>query len=163
MNKVPLVFVLLLFTSVPSKPQTAADLSSKYPVVSSYEVRPGILVIPSYASDRQVCELWIQKQNATRSGIRLDNYMSDELIKEIVDELVPPSVRGKSSRGEEWDGVDLIVGVVWIVSYQYENLTITVSQRTENPRQGPRILVITWKNRACKDEGKPLPLDHYPK
>jgi hypothetical protein len=40
------------------------DLSTKDPIVSSYEVRPGILATPRYTAEDQVCELWIQKQNA---------------------------------------------------------------------------------------------------
>lgn len=95
MKKATLIVVCLLCISGPCDPQTAADLSTKYPTVSSYEVRPGILATPRYTAEGQVCEMWIQKQNATRSGIRLDGYMSDELVKRVLDELVPLSIRGK--------------------------------------------------------------------
>ena len=162
MNKVLfLAFCWLVLVEV-SLCQTTADLRTKYPVVTSYEVRPGILMTPRYTPDGLVCEMSIQKQSVTRSGVRLDFYMNNKLIKELIDELVPSSVRGKPWNGSDWNGVVVTSGVINTTTYGFENLSVAVVDRSDEPRLGSMVVVITWKNRACKEEGKPIPLSRYP-
>jgi hypothetical protein len=90
--------IISLALALACRPQTVTDVSAKYPVVTSYEVRPGILMTPRYTTDGQVCQMSIERQRGTRSGVTLDSFMSDNLVKEIVDELAPLSERGKPAR-----------------------------------------------------------------
>jgi hypothetical protein len=49
--------------------QTSADLSAKYRPVTSYEVRPGVVMTPSYAADGQVCEMVLEKRQKSENGV----------------------------------------------------------------------------------------------
>jgi len=42
-----------------------------------------------------VCEIWVSKAQSTSGGVRLDSFKADKLIKEIVEELVPPPIAAK--------------------------------------------------------------------
>ncbi|HXN19909.1 MAG TPA: hypothetical protein VN875_16335 [Candidatus Binatus sp.] len=94
MNRAACVLFLLLGFAFPSRPRSPAGLSATYPVVTSYEVRPGVLMIPRYTADGQVCEMSFARQHTTRSGVYLDSVISDKLAIDISDELVPPAARG---------------------------------------------------------------------
>ena len=107
MNKASLVLSLGLVLALALKSQSVADLNAKYPVVTSYEVRPGILMTPKYSADGQVCQMSIERQRGTRSGVMLYSFMSDKLVKEIVDELAPRSERGEPRLGRE-DGAAIV-------------------------------------------------------
>jgi hypothetical protein len=70
-------------------------------VVTSYEVRPGNLMTPKYSADGQVCQMSIERQRRRRRGVMFDSFMSDKLVKEIVDELAPRSERCGPRLGRE--------------------------------------------------------------
>jgi hypothetical protein len=70
-------------------------------VVTSYEVRPGNLMTPKYSADGQVCQMSIERQRRRRRGVMFDSFMSDKLVKEIVDELAPRSERCEPRLGRE--------------------------------------------------------------
>jgi len=42
--------------------QTSDNLVAKYPAISAYEVRPGILMTAKYAGDGQVCEMVLERR-----------------------------------------------------------------------------------------------------
>ena len=163
MTKPAFLLLLALAFAAPSRSQTAADLSSKYPVVTSYEVRPGILMTPKYTSDGQVCQMSFERRHATNSGLDLDSYISVKLVREIVDELAPPSVRGKSSGGQEWAGWGIGLGPGNTEGgAEFENVSV-IAAGTAEPHRGPIIVLITWKNRTCKPEPNPMPPDQHPR
>jgi len=160
MNKTTIVLVLILTFAVPSRSQSDADLTSKYSIVKSFEVRPGILMTPKYAADGQVCEMSFERQHATRSRVQLDSIISDKLANDIVDQLVPPSVRGKASNSS---GMISTTGFGGTISYDYENVGVTFFIATDQPRPGTLAVVIAWKNRTCRNETNLLPLQQYPR
>ena len=71
MNKVSLLPLVGLFIAIGSQSQLSIELSAKYPVVTSYEVRPGILMTPKYSDDGQVCEMSFGRQRAIKSGVMM--------------------------------------------------------------------------------------------
>jgi hypothetical protein len=161
MNKAAFIIFLAFGFAAPSAPQSAADLSARYSVVTSYEIRPGILMTPRYTAVGQVCEMSIQRQIiAAKSGIYLDASISDELIKEIVDELAPPTERGKSLDDPEFSRLALYSGVSKSNFYSYENVDVDVATRSDT-RFGPLVILITWKNRTCKGEERTLPREQH--
>jgi hypothetical protein len=157
MNKSALVLLLVFGFATPSRSQSTAELSAKYPVVTSFEIRPGILMTPKYTDEGKICRMSFERQHATRSGNYLGSAISDKLAKDIVDQLVPPSVRGKESKSS---GVISIVGILMMTDYEYENVAVTFLGYPNDA--GAVLVVITWKNRICKNEGKQLPLEQYP-
>jgi hypothetical protein len=163
MNRAACVLFLLLGFAFSSGPQSAGDLSAMYPVVTSYEVRPGILMIPRYTADGQVCEMSFARQHTTRSGVYLDSLISDKLANDIYDELVPPAVRGHELHdAPDPSGTVVTVGSTDITLYNYENIQITYETLT-GQRPGVVAVVISWKNRTCRNEGNVLPLERYPR
>ncbi len=77
---------------------------AKYKVVEGYELRPGILVMPKYAGDGQVCEIVIQKEHYAGGVTNLYSTIPHNEILKIIDELVPASERGPSLKtlGQEY-------------------------------------------------------------
>jgi hypothetical protein len=154
-NKTLLILSLGLAFALACRLQTVDDLSAKYPVVTSYEVRPGILMTPRYTADGQVCQMSIERQRATRSGVMLDSFMSDRLVEEIVDELAPLSERGKPAR----IGLELKTGAVTQTLNAYDDISYDV---LDGPGR-ERAVVISWVHRTCKEEPERLPLQDYPR
>jgi hypothetical protein len=151
------VVFCLFFLAVSAGPQSPSEFAAKYPVVTSYEVRPGILMTPKYTDGGQVCEISFERQRATRSGNFLDSKMSDKLMESIEAELAPPAERGATvSAG----GMVITTGVVQTQVFDYANLTIERDSGGINWRE--RVVIIRWKNRTCKSEPNPLPLEQYP-
>lgn len=157
MNKA-LSILIVFFAALLSHPQSASNLGNRYPTVTSYEVRPGILMTPRYTADSQVCQMSIERQRATRSGVMLDSFMSDKLVKEIADELAPRAERGNPSPGPEGRAIVLAIGVVTTTTYLYQNTNIEVLDGTGRER----VVVISWKDRKCKEEPDSIPLQRYP-
>ena len=80
--------------------QSRDDLKKKYgqPVAETFLVRPGMIVTASYNSTGQVTELLIAPQltdliKSKSRGLR------QETLKEVIDELIPLSERGRGVFG----------------------------------------------------------------
>ena len=110
---------------------------------------------PRYTADSQVCQMSIERQRGTRSGVMLDSFMSDKLVEEIVDELAPRSDRGKPS---PYVGLMLKTGGVTEMVNGYEDISYDV---LDGPGR-ERVVVISWVHRTCKEEPEPLALQDYP-
>jgi hypothetical protein len=63
-----LTVVLVLNAALTAQPQQF----EKYRKVEAYEVRPGLLVMPRYASDDEVCEIGLERLLYSPELIRLD-------------------------------------------------------------------------------------------
>ena len=134
-----LTSVLLLLTVVPAAAQTSADLEKKYgPPVTLYAVRPGVFLSAKYSDSGQVCKMVIERMRRTESGGTIESTLTVELVKELIDELVPVPGRGEK---DKFYGLTLFFGTE-ITSYAYENVSIAL--------RGKTVLVIEWKNRPCK-------------
>ena len=65
--------------------------------VETYEVRPGILMMPIYSNAGEVCQIILEKRHVSLNGIDLDAEMSGEEIYKIFDEVAPKEERGSLS------------------------------------------------------------------
>jgi hypothetical protein len=64
-------FISLLFLANPRNERFA-----KYKHVEAYEIRSGVLMMPRYSADGEVCEVGIQKRNYSPEIVRLDSSLS---------------------------------------------------------------------------------------
>jgi hypothetical protein len=144
---------IFLFVAVPQQNNKFA----KYKAVEAYEVRPGILAMPQYSEDGEVCEIGLQRRHYSPEIIRLDASMSREEIDQIVDEFAPADERGAKAAGLA--GMDLIItdGVGMTQDIEYENILIQLESKasTDVKTTGEVIAsnaaaTIQWKARKCK-------------
>ena len=142
--------LLLLLTASPQKNSMA-----KYKAVEAYEVRPGILMFPTYTEDGQVCEIGLERHHYSPEIIRLDPNLSREDIDAIVDELAPTSERGPKSQNP-LDDLMLVAGPGMTRFEQYENVTVRIesavvakSKKTTTVDQVAAVII--WKHRKCND------------
>jgi hypothetical protein len=121
---------------------------SKYRRVEAYEVRPGILMMPRYAADGQVCEIAIQKDHYSSGTIQYDATLPREVVIQIFDELAPPAERGPQTINDELARLSLYAGasVTWFLDYK--NVSLDVSRPASSP--GDIVAVIQWKGRSCQ-------------
>jgi hypothetical protein len=142
---------MLLFLA--AKPQN--DKFSKYKSVEAYEIRPGILMMPRYAEDGQVCEIGLEMRHYAPETIYLDSSLSREAIDQIVDELALVSERGPKTKDF---GVGELVtgsGPGMTTLIDYKNVAVQIYSRVIS--HGERSIVvddsiaatIQWKNRKC--------------
>ena len=145
------VFVLVLGIAVATPGQTSADLGAKYRKITSYEVRPGIVMTPRYAQDGQVCEMIVEKRAKTDKDVIFGSSFAEKEWKDAVDELAPPSERGKDVTGLLNTTVD---GGFITADYTYEKVRIRV-QGVTRPKPTPAVLItITWSKRTCAEESR---------
>ncbi|MGD1062985.1 MAG: hypothetical protein ABR860_06960 [Terracidiphilus sp.] len=130
---------------------------SKYKKVEAYEIRPGILMMPRYTSDGQVCEIGLEKRHYSPEMIRTESALSSEEIDELVDELAPASVRGPKPSGLAGHDSILIDGHAITRTRNYENVVVEIdaaqSDRCKKGSicsDGDVVVTIRWKNRKCE-------------
>jgi hypothetical protein len=139
-----------LLLCIPANSQS--DRFSHYKPVETYEVRPGILMMPRYSKDGQVCEIGLQKQLYLPDDIFYDPALNRAEINKIVDELAPLTTRGKKI-----DGKDMIIqsGGGMSMNTEYENVSIVIYSDSSSQHQGKTVArdvvaTITWKHRTCQ-------------
>jgi hypothetical protein len=141
---------MLLFVAM--RPQSGKFPS--YKTVEAYEIRPGVLMMPRYSADGQVCEIGLERRHYSPEMIRLDSTLSRKEIDEIVDELAPENERGPKEVGLVGDLV-LIDGVGLTTTETYENISVEIDSRLM-PSKKLEIAeenvaaTLTWKNRKCQ-------------
>jgi hypothetical protein len=113
----------------------ASALRAKYgePLArETFRVRPNIEAVVNYGSGRQVCNIEIsQSQSATQE------------VDEVVDELVPPSTRGKILN----KGI-MASGRFTETVTSYEHVTISEPQDPDHPGKR-RAVRITFNRADC--------------
>lgn len=128
---------------------------SRYKAVEAYEVRPGVLLMPRYSADGQVCEIALERLEYSPEKINLDPDLSREEIDQIVQEVVPPEDRGPTPP----DFLKSLIsraGNSITTTTDYENVSVqTVGQvLAESHRHGiteaDRVATIRWKHRKCQ-------------
>jgi hypothetical protein len=131
--------------------QTSTELASKYSQVPAYEIRPGILMTARYAEDGQVCEMVIEKRHETPAKTDLSSAIPRQVVKQLIDELVPPAERGKPSKPYfKEDAESTISGGVEDRESDFENVSIkVVGSVSQSCDSGDEVIVIRWKKRAC--------------
>jgi hypothetical protein len=130
---------------------------SKYKSVEAYEIQPGILMMPSYTRDGQVCEIGLEKRHYSRELIRTGSAsFSNEEIDKLVDELAPESVRGPRTSAAAGRNSITIGSQIITATRNYENVAVSVySEKAGTCRgaictQGNAAVSIQWKNRKCE-------------
>ncbi len=134
---------------------TTRDKFAAYRAVDAYEVRPGILMLPKYSGDGQVCEIGLQRLHYTPGRIRLDSGLSREEIDRIFQEIVPASERGAALSGT---GGELITrtGDSITMSTNFENVSIDIiGEVSRAPGHGGYVVrnvvaTLRWLNRQCR-------------
>lgn len=135
------VMVLFVF----AKPQT--DRFSKYPAVEAYEIRPGVLMMPSYASDGQVCQIELEKRHYSNGTALLDSRLPHEVMMQIIDELVPPSERGPQTMNFGKEYMSAYSGNSVTTFAEYKNVSIDIYREASSA--GDVVAMIRWKNEGC--------------
>lgn len=141
------VCILFLTLVVAALGQTPADLSAKYPQVTAYKVRPGVLMTARFVADGQVCEMTLEKRQTTDTGIVFGETFSDTEVRSLVDDLVPENERGRNRTGPLNENID---GDFITTEYAYENALVRVYGIIRPAGSaGNRVIVITLPKRPC--------------
>jgi hypothetical protein len=144
-----LVFFMVLVSAMNSQRPFA-----KYQVIEAYEVRPGILMMPRYTADNEVCELGLERLHYSPKLIRLQSGLSRTEIDQTIDELVPLAERGNVIK--EINGLITQSGASLTTSMEYENVRIEIYgavlpfNRQGDMTVDEMIARITWKKRQCR-------------
>ncbi len=148
-----LSMIALMVTSV----KLSSNWIAKYPAVETYEIRPGIVMMPRYSKDGKVCEIGIERRHYIDRGIDVETQLWDDQINNIMDELVSPDERGaKLPKGPGLTDMINIDGVVITRNYDYQNVSIIIygtATRVSKKKDNIEDLgaIVRWKNRECKD------------
>ena len=140
-------FVLfwMVLVAIFASAQTSKDLAAKYPVISAYEVRPGILMTAKYAGDGQVCEVVLERHYSP-DQTDADSTIPSKLEDQLIDELVPAAERGPAT--SHWLRNSDVAGGVTHTERDFENVLIEIDGTVS---AGDKIVVIHWKKRTCSD------------
>jgi hypothetical protein len=144
--------------SVPVIARNGAQMDQpfeRYKLVEAYEIRPGILMMPRYASNGEVCEVGLEKRHYSPGLIRHGSDLSRKEIDEIADELAPPDERGAKSDILAGHELILTSGHGMTTISEYEHLTIEIHAWVlQSNEKGSTIeqdaAVIRWKDRKCE-------------
>jgi len=128
---------------------------AKYKAIEAYEIRPGILMMPRYSADGQVCEIGLEKLHYSPETIRLDSSLSRKEIDQIFDELVPADERGPKSK--DFAGTLITQGGHSLTTnIDFENVSIQIygDASPAAGKDGTTVDEVTatlkWKNRKCQ-------------
>lgn len=139
--------------------QTSNELAAKFPRVSAYEIRPGILMTARYAADGQVCETVLEARHYKTEQIDLGSTISRKVEDSLIEALAPENQRGKPTRSR-WLSTDIGGGVTY-TRRDFENVRVDIygaycgyqsrssAKQTPCNTGGDEVVVIRWKKRTC--------------
>jgi hypothetical protein len=147
-------FVVLICAAVLFQSSTDVDRQkfAKYTAIEAYEVQPGVLVMPRYAPEGQVCEVGLEKRHYSAKEISLNPSLSRGEIYRIFVELVPERVRGNKSGREDLTRA----GHSITTTIQFENVSLQIvseelsTAKKEEIVEGDTVGIIRWKARRCQ-------------
>ena len=124
----------------------------KYHAIKAYEIRPGIMMTPVYATSGDLCKISIERRHYSDNRVDMDAAMSKEQIMSMFDELVPRKERGgpdgRLPADTEISESDL--GML-AKSIPYKNVTFEMYGNKDRPeRQKYIAAIISWNNQQCK-------------
>jgi hypothetical protein len=142
--------MLLLPTSNPGRERFA-----KYKAVEAYEIRPGILMMPRYSADGQVCEIGLEKLHYSPEKIRLDSSLSRKEINQIFEELVSSDERGPKPTSLLEPGLTTFSGRGMVSDEEYQNVSIRIYGDVSPGGEAAATVdevtaTLKWKNRNCQ-------------
>jgi hypothetical protein len=160
---VPLLLVVVIYGAA-AEAQTQASLGAKYPVVSAYLVRPDVLMTAKFSDDGQVCEMELEKRHWTTGKVDTGPGMPRELVRRLIDELAPPSERGRPAKNYLRNNSEsTITGNVEFTESDFERVSIEIVGSTSPGEAGDVVVTIRWKNRACSVARPDRPLPTTPR
>ena len=134
---------LLCFFAKPSN-----DRFSGYKPVEAYEVRPGIIMTPTYSADGQVCQVVIERQHYLNGTVDLDSTMPHDAVNQIVNKLVPNEEKGPLTTDKEMARLSIYAGNTVTSFVDYKNISVDISRQPSS--RGDIVAVIKWKRELCK-------------
>jgi hypothetical protein len=144
----------LALTALFLLPKPQSEMFSRYKSVETYEIRPGILMMPKYAEDGRVCEVTLEKHHYSNETASLGSAIPRETITQLVDELVPAKERGPLAMNFGKEYVSAYSGNSITTFAEYENVSIQIFGIASPPTSaGDVVAVIQWKNRGCRLSG----------
>jgi hypothetical protein len=141
--------ILVVFCSFIVSGQTEQQLQSRLKRIAAFEVRAGIDVFPQFTSEGSVCQMVVEKREYLDSGnFDFDKTIPTALATQLVDELAPPSERGKQSKYLSPESY--IGGGASFIKQDYENVSVAMyGSSVDGKVSGARVIVITWPKRTC--------------
>jgi hypothetical protein len=147
-------FVVLVCAAVLFQSSTDVDRQkfAKYTAVEAYEVQPGVLVMPRYTAEGQVCEVGLEKRHYSTKVISLNPSLSRGEIYRIFEELAPERERGNKSGREDLTRA----GHSITTTIQFENVSLQIfseelsSSKKGEIVEGDVVGIIRWKTRRCQ-------------
>jgi hypothetical protein len=133
---------------------------SRLKAVETYEIRPGILMIPIYSDTGEVCRIILEKRHVSSESVDLEGEMPGKEIFGIFDELAPKKERGQPEGYEpESSNTTVYDGGTLTTFAAYENVSLQMHGKTKNRDMlkflegGGRYVAATidWKKRKCQD------------
>ena len=146
--------IVVVILAVPAPHQ----FPTGYRRLEVYEIRPGVLAMPKYADDGELCQVSIEKLHIQQNVVELGvPTMSRETVLKMIDELAPPSERGKAiSQLAGFDYIDVINGTADVSAANYENVLVQIHGSTSAP--GDVAVVLDWKRKACASSNISRPI-----
>ena len=140
---------LLFVATLVAQAQSSNDLRARYgSAMEAYEIRPHILMTVKYAEDDQVCESVIEIRHASKDGVNGKSLMSGDTVREIIDEVVPMSLRGRYINSMSING-----GCSGMSIERYERVEIQTYHTCSTAEgNGADSIIIRWKDRMCRKE-----------
>jgi hypothetical protein len=130
--------------------QSSQELRDHYgePDVERFTAHPGISLAVEYGSDHLVCQALIEPSQTLIHGEEPVALMSSEAVTEILDDIVPPDVRGKqigkSITSSGCNDFEIL---------EYEGVSITRSTHNCLPLKPEREMraTVVFKREACRN------------
>jgi hypothetical protein len=130
--------------------------------VEAYEVLPGIVALPRYTADGQICEIALEKLHHSAGTIRLNPTLTSTEVEQIAEQLVPSNERGPKPTDPSEQGGGGISGRAMESSEEYQNISIRTYQEVVGTFGKGKISVgditaatIKWKHRTCAQQTEP--------
>ena len=110
------------------------------PNTETFNVRNNIEIVGNYGPGAQVCRIELPRIGPTEDQV---SSAAKQRLNQVLDELVPLSIRGKEIRSMQSQ-----MGLLWAHWTEYENLTIV--------EVGPRTkITVTFKGDGCGTQARP--------
>jgi hypothetical protein len=149
MTRLAIIFAMVLLAASSALAQVDAySLRSKYgqPLDrETFTVRPGIEMVVDYGPSKQVCKIQLPSGKKIVGTAPVGAITKDQ-INEVLNEVVPPSIRGKEL-GRMMQGT----GAPMLFMTGYEHVTISELQ-INYVGQG---ITVTFKDSACPKTAEP--------
>jgi len=143
-----LLAFLLVGTASLSPAQRSQEFRSRYgePDIERFTAAPDIALTVEYGSDGLACQIVIERKQSLLHDKQAEKYMKPEVASDLIDELAPPSSRGREvnsflesmgcaeGRGQEYENV-------WIA--HYSDVCVPLK-----PERESRATVV-FKRQAC--------------